>query len=218
MKVLRNINILTLSLGYALCFIFLNDVPAQEKQSSTNLTETLLAQRGGGRGRGQGGRGHGHRHGQGQGGQGRGGHGHGNQGKGGFGRGGMGQDHQIIFYLLEHRNEIKRKVVKTANGIETLTESQNPEVTAKIQTHVAAMYKRVENVQPIHMRDPLFRALFSNAKKIKMEMKLTPHGIQVMESSNDPFTVKLIQAHADVVSLFLKNGFAEVRKNHPVPQ
>ncbi len=206
MKQLRSLFMSYLALTIGL--ISLNQIQAQEQQSPSDLNGIVLAQRGNGQGRGQG-RGH----------HGRGGRGHGKQGGGfGQGQGQMDADHQLIFYLLEHRNEISRKVIKTANGIDTLTESQNPEVTAIIQKHVAAMYKRVENVQPIRMRDPLFRALFSNAKKIKMQMKLTPHGIRVLESSNDPFTTKLIQAHADVVSLFLKNGFAEVRKNHAVPQ
>lgn len=188
-------------------FISLNELQAQEAQSSSGLDGVTLAQRGnsgqGGAGRGRQGRG--------------GGRGHGKHGKQG-GQGQMGDDHQEVFYLLEHRDQIVRKVIKTADGIDTLTESQNPEVTAVIQKHVAAMYKRVENVQPIHMRDPLFRALFGNAKKIKMEMELTAHGIRVRETSDDPLTVKLVQAHADVVSLFLKNGFTEVRKNHAVPQ
>ncbi len=203
MKLLRSLftSYLVLTIG----LVSLNWIQAQERQASTSLGGVMLAQRGNGHG------------GHGRGRHGRGGKGHEKQGGGRFGRG-MDQDHQLIFYLLEHRNEISRKVIKTANGIDTLTESQNPEVAAVIQKHVAAMYKRVENVQPIHMRDPLFRALFSNAKKIKMEMKLTAHGIRVLESSNDPLTARLIQAHADTVSLFLKNGFPEVRKNHAVPQ
>ena len=37
------------------------------------------------------------------------------------------------------------------------------------------------------------------------------------ETSEDPYVVRLIQAHAGVVSLFVKNGFAEARANHAVP-
>jgi hypothetical protein len=39
----------------------------------------------------------------------------------------------------------------------------------------------------------------------------------VKETSDDPYVVKLIQAHAEVVSLFIKNGFDEARRNHEVP-
>jgi hypothetical protein len=39
----------------------------------------------------------------------------------------------------------------------------------------------------------------------------------VIETSNDSHVAKLIQAHAEVVSKFIENGPAEVRRNHPVP-
>ena len=118
---------------------------------------------------------------------------------------------------MDNRKKIRRKVTNLTDGIETLTESDSPEVAAKIQEHVAAMYERVENQQPIHMRDPLFREIFANAKKIKMEMKETEHGILVKETSADPYVAKLLHEHGKVVSLFLKNGHAELPRNHEVP-
>jgi hypothetical protein len=39
----------------------------------------------------------------------------------------------------------------------------------------------------------------------------------VIEITDDPRVAKLIQAHAEVVSKFIENGPAEVRRNHPVP-
>ncbi|MFN9918020.1 MAG: hypothetical protein ACK53L_35870, partial [Pirellulaceae bacterium] len=38
------------------------------------------------------------------------------------------------------------------------------------------------------------------------------------ETSDDPYVVRLIQAHAKVVSGFVERGHAEAMKNHPVPQ
>jgi hypothetical protein len=68
------------------------------------------------------------------------------------------------------------------------------------------------------MRDPLFAAVFGHAAKIKMEITKTEKGVRVVETSADPYAVKLIQAHAEVVSKFVANGFPEVRQNHPVPK
>jgi hypothetical protein len=79
------------------------------------------------------------------------------------------------------------------------------------------MHKRVEQGRPIHMRDPLFAAIFGNARKISMKVERTPKGVRVVETSTDPYVVKLIQAHADVLDRFIANGHAEVRKNHAVP-
>lgn len=150
----------------------------------------------------------------------------------GFGRGrgpgagrGFGQgrdekfteDHNVFFFLLEHRDAIRRTVKNLPNGIETVTESDDPEVVGKIQEHVAAMYERIENVKPIHMRDPLFRELFANTTKIEMKMDDTDHGIRVIETSTDSYVVKLLQEHARVVSLLIKNGHDELHRNHPLP-
>lgn len=127
-------------------------------------------------------------------------------------------DHEVFFFLLEHRNAIRRKVTKQADGVVTVTESNKPEVADQIRDHVASMYDRVENVNPIHMRDPLFREIFRHAKKIKMEMEETPQGVRVTETSEDPYVAELIKAHADVVSLFIKNGHVELHKNHALPK
>ncbi len=145
------------------------------------------------------------------------------QGQGGPGfRGGRQDpafqaDHEVFQYLLAKGDKIRRNVKNLHNGIETLTESDVPEITVKIQEHVAAMYDRLEEKRPIHLRDPLFRELFQHTEKIELKSELTPKGIRVVETSQDPYVVKLLQAHAKVVSLFIKNGFAEVRRNHPVP-
>ncbi|MCO6458321.1 MAG: hypothetical protein J5I93_23690, partial [Pirellulaceae bacterium] len=128
------------------------------------------------------------------------------------------EDHNVFFFLLENRDAIRRTIKNLPDGIETVTESDKPEVAAKIQEHVAGMYERVEHGRPIHMRDPLFRAIFANAKKIKIETKETDHGIWVRETSSDPLVARLLQEHAKVVSLFIQNGFTELHRNHAVPQ
>jgi hypothetical protein len=126
-------------------------------------------------------------------------------------------DRDVFHFLLQNHEQIRREVKNTKTGVETLTESDNPQVAAKIQEHVAAMAKRVEQQRPIRMHDPLFVELFRHADKIHLEYKNTPNGVRVVETSDDPRVVALIQAHGSVVSLFVKNGFDEARKNHEVP-
>jgi hypothetical protein len=126
-------------------------------------------------------------------------------------------DMELFHFLLDHRTEIKRKVTNLPNGVETLTESANPKVTEKLQAHVASMYKRVEEKRPIHARDPLFAEIFRHAGKITMKFDKTAKGVKVTETSNDPYVAQLIQAHAQVVNLFVKNGRLEMMKNHPLP-
>jgi len=110
---------------------------------------------------------------------------HGGSGQhGGGGRGAsdpsMKVDRTLIHTLLNNRSQIRRKIKLLPNGIETLTETDNPQLRLILVQHVQAMKKRVEQVRPIHLRDPLFAALFRNAKKVSM-MKVvpTPKGVHV---------------------------------------
>ena len=127
-------------------------------------------------------------------------------------------DRKGFHFLLDHREKIQRDVKNLKDGIETTTESEDPKVAKMIQEHVAAMYRRVKQGRPIRMRDPLFRELFRNADKVEMKTKNTKKGIYVVATSRDPYAVQLLQEHAKVVSLFIKNGYSEARKNHEVPK
>jgi hypothetical protein len=126
-------------------------------------------------------------------------------------------DMRGIHALLDQRAHITRTITLRPDGVETLTESTVPEVARLIQTHVAAMYARVDGGRPIHQRDPLFREVFAPARQIVMRHEATPGGIRVVETSADPYVARLIQAHAEVVSAFLANGRSEMMKDHPVP-
>ncbi len=138
------------------------------------------------------------------------------------GRGMMGDpahaaDMRLFHQLFEHRADITRQVTRREDGIDTITESKNPEVTRLLQAHVASMLARVKESRPIHQRDPLFVELFKNADRIEARHELTAGGVRVIETSKDAYVVKLLQAHADVVSAFLANGMSEMMKDHPVP-
>ena len=126
-------------------------------------------------------------------------------------------DMRVFHQLFEHRTEITRQVIAREDGIETVTESTNPEVTRLLQTHVEAMLARVKEGRPIHLRDPLFAELFKHADRIEARHELTTGGVRVVETSKDAYVVKLLRAHAEVVSAFLANGMSEMKKNHPVP-
>lgn len=127
------------------------------------------------------------------------------------------EDMAVFHYLLDHKADIRRSIKEIPAGVETVTESEKPEITAKIQDHVVAMHKRVKEGRGIHLRDPLFAELFRNYDKIKMTYEKTEKGVKVVETSEDPKIARMIQAHARVVSKFIENGHAEMRKDHPIP-
>ena len=149
------------------------------------------------------------------------------QGRGpGFGRGPGGgrqhderhaADHEVFQFLLSNHEKIRRTVTERPDGVETLTESDSPEIADKIKEHVMWMEHRITETQPIRMRDPLFAELFRHTSKISMEYEETDKGVRVVETSEDPYVAKLIQEHAKTVSGFVERGFDEAMKNHPVP-
>lgn len=120
-------------------------------------------------------------------------------------------------FVKDNRADIKRTVKVLPNGVETLTESDKPEVAKKIREHVAAMHERITSGKGIRLRDPLFAEIFENYDKVVMKVERTDKGVKVAETSDDPKVVKLIQAHAEVVSKFIQNGHDEMRKNHALP-
>lgn len=128
-----------------------------------------------------------------------------------------GADQDTIHFLLDHHAKIRRSVRQLPDGVETVTESDEPEIADRIKEHVGAMKRRVERPDPIRMRDPLFREIFRHYDKIEMKIFETENGAKVIETSEDPYVARLIQSHAEVVSGFVARGFAEARENHPVP-
>ena len=133
-------------------------------------------------------------------------------------RGGRNAQYREVFhYLLENHTQINRSIKFLPDGVETLTTSVDPKITPYIQKHVEQMKYLVESGKPIRRWDPLFEAIFDHHSLIHMDIKRTPQGIQVVETSQDPMVADLIKAHAQVVSLFVKHGFTEAHRSHPVP-
>lgn len=139
----------------------------------------------------------------------------------GMGRGpdaAMRADQDVFHYLLDRHAAIRRDVKLLDNGVETITESDDADVTTKIQEHVAAMQGRMKSGSGLRFWDPLFVALFENYEQIEMTVENTDHGVKVIETSKNPFAAKLIQAHAAVVTKFVEHGFEEAEKSHEVPK
>lgn len=132
--------------------------------------------------------------------------------------GAMGADghHDVIQTLVDGHAAITRRVVDRPDGIESWTESDDPEMAALIRTHVRQMEARLRAGQPVRRWDPLFAALFERHDAITMTMTDTERGIHVVETSADPEVVALIRQHAHrAVSEFVAGG--RDRYPHPTP-
>lgn len=86
-------------------------------------------------------------------------------------------DRDVFQFLLSNHDKIKRTVKELPNGVETLTESDTPEIAAKIKEHVEWMADRIKTASPIRMRDPLFAEIFKHTEKLKMKHEDTDKGV-----------------------------------------
>lgn len=131
---------------------------------------------------------------------------------------GHGRQYRDVFrYLLKQHKSIKRDVVLIDRGVKTYTYSHDSRVAFYIKKHVHQMKGLVESGRRIRNWDPLFSAIFDHYQLIEMNVFVKDKGVEVVETSYDPFVAKLIQEHANVVSLFVRNGPAEAHRSHPVP-
>lgn len=131
----------------------------------------------------------------------------------------MMEDMMAIRQLLMQHEKISRRVDNLENGVKTWTTSDDPEIAAAIQKHVRQMEERMKERQPIRQMDPLFRELFENADKVQLEFEDLENGIVVVETSEDPQVVKLIQQHANrAVSEFVEQGMQRAMQPTPLPE
>ncbi|MFN3292773.1 MAG: hypothetical protein ACK4S2_06730 [Gemmobacter sp.] len=166
-------------------------------------------------------------HGMGQGMHGMGMHGMGGMGQGMHGMGmggGMGMTHMLqgidtdetevedMRALFLDHPAIRRSVVNLPDGIETLTESDDPALAEAILRHVAGMIGRVEdNRDPrVPIQSPTLDLLFANRALIRTGIVPTETGVRVTQRSDDAATVAALQTHAAEVSDMAARGMQSV--------
>ncbi len=109
--------------------------------------------------------------------------------------------------FVDH-DKIKRSVTNLPNGIRTLTESDDPEMTRILVSHVSGMINRLEEGRNprLPMQSPQLEILFRNKDKIKTNVEPTPKGISVTQTSDDAETVTALQKHAVDVTDAVQRG------------
>ncbi|KAL7540399.1 hypothetical protein ACHAXR_010080 [Thalassiosira sp. AJA248-18] len=165
--------------------------------------------------------------------------GHGGMGHGGMWRGGSGggtgskRDMMDVIHDLfdsvdddDITNDIKRTVNNTDTGIESYTYSDDEDVASWIQTHVYQMTSLMDSESGgIRLWDDLFHNMFELRDFHKLEVTNTTKGVyavqnvakDVEDADEKECTKSLIQAHAELVSLFVERGRREMRNNHRAP-
>jgi hypothetical protein len=108
--------------------------------------------------------------------------------------------------LFNRHTESRRTVEEISGGIRTTTESDAPDLVAQLQAHVGSMYGHVKQGQEVTCMSDSLPTLFRNADGYRRQLSLTPKGLTVTETSNDPALTRAIRAHAEEVSGFVRDG------------
>jgi hypothetical protein len=132
----------------------------------------------------------------------------------GHGMMGMGRDSATaddmgtIHELAVHHDKIKRTVENLADGIRTVTESDDPEIAKLIKEHVAKMGERVRagKMMRVPLESPAVHEIYRNKDKIRTTTEQTAKGVIVVQTSADPKIAKLLQEHAVEVTSLVEGG------------
>lgn len=127
------------------------------------------------------------------------------------GGGGMGEMASAHGLLARH-DQVRRSVRQLPDGVETLTESDDPGVAALLKQHVPAMYARMKSGRPVMPMHPVFAELSRFAGQVEEKVTLTDKGVHVVSTSKDKYVVNLIREHAKLVDGFVARGMAAMHE------
>jgi hypothetical protein len=116
--------------------------------------------------------------------------------------------------LFRRHAEIRRKVTVLPDGVQAVTESDDADVAALIQEHVASMYERIDRDRPFAY--PMSRTvpiLFQNTGRYRRRLQITSKGVVVTETATDAGMVELIQAHAREITGFVAEGMPAMMRD-----
>ena len=116
--------------------------------------------------------------------------------------------------IFRSHKGINRVVSNLPNGIVTMTEAEDETLREAIISHVSMMVTRLqEGKNPeIIIQSPTLDALFEVYGEIDTELELTDTGVKVIQTSDNPDVVELLQTHAAEVSDMAKRGMQAIHE------
>lgn len=115
-------------------------------------------------------------------------------------------DMSTYMELFARHTEIRRTVKEIPGGVRTVTESDAPELVAQLQSHVASMYEHLDRGAEVTCMSASLPSLFRHAESYRRRLTVTPKGVVVTETSNEPQLTQAIREHAREVTGFVRDG------------
>jgi hypothetical protein len=108
--------------------------------------------------------------------------------------------------MFNRHNEITRTVEEIPGGIRTTTQSNSPDLVAQLQAHVSSMYGHLDQDEEVMCMSTSLPTLFTQANGYRRQLTFTPTGVMAEETSDDPALTQAIRAHAQEVTVFVRDG------------
>ena len=124
-------------------------------------------------------------------------------------------DRDVWQTLLYHHGKIRREVTRLPNGLAAVTESDDPAVAMLIKDHALAMKDRIERGRRVRSWDPVFSELFDRHDKVRLEVTLTEKGVSIVETTDDPATLRLLRSHSAGVTDMVREGSRASQRETP---
>ena len=118
----------------------------------------------------------------------------------------------LVHQMLAGHQSIKRSVTRLADGIRTVTESDDPQVVQALKAHVASMEKRLQDGREFNLFSKTIPVLFQHRDKIVTRVETTATGVVMRQTSADPVVVAALHAHADEVSELARDGMVAMMR------
>jgi hypothetical protein len=119
-----------------------------------------------------------------------------------------------IHALFENHAKIRRDQKLTSDGYVSLTESDDPKVSAALKKHVGQMQERLESGLSVRRWDPAFAEYCDHYDEMDHQFTVTDKGVRMTVKGRTANAVKIAQNHARVISAFAAHGWSEHDKKH----
>ena len=116
--------------------------------------------------------------------------------------------------LFANHQLLSREVTHLADGIETLTESDSPELAAILISHVVGMISRADTGRDpgVLIQSQTLDELFQNRSNIQTHIETTEKGIRVVQTASHPASILALHTHADEVTDRVERGMMSVHE------
>jgi hypothetical protein len=115
-------------------------------------------------------------------------------------------DMNLYMEMFNRHNEISRVVEQIPGGVRTTTQSNSPDLAAKLHAHVSSMYSHLDQRAEVTCMSQSLPTLFGHADGYRRQLTFTPTGVIAEETADNPDLTQAIRAHALEVSGFVRDG------------